>query len=379
MLNRLKFRNFKAWREADLSFGKVTGFFGTNSAGKSSLLQFLLLLKQTRNATDRGLVLDFGGPDDLVNLGTFSDVVHQHNEQARMSWLVDWTLRRPLEIGDPMGRPSDVLFKSNDLQIRCEVGMTQLGSRQSRLLPFELAYKFADVDFSLRPKGDSTTQYELMTDGQFEFIRNRGRPWPLPHPIKTHLFPTEVRSHYQNTDFLADLELAYSGLMDSIYYLGPLREHPRREYHWGGANPDDVGQRGERTVDAILAATRDGEQRSLGYRKHKKSFQEMLAYWLNELGLIHEFRLEPIAEGTNLYQAIVKTSPSSVPTGPDRCWLWRIAGLAGVGSALLRPGGFDDIDGAAGNTPSSARTEWSGRCHVKRGRSSQRSDHRRKS
>ena len=55
MLNRLKIENFKAWREADLRFGKVTGFFGTNSAGKSSLLQLLLLLKQTRNATDRGL------------------------------------------------------------------------------------------------------------------------------------------------------------------------------------------------------------------------------------------------------------------------------------------------------------------------------------
>ena len=56
MLNRLKIENFKAWREVDLAFGKVTGLFGTNSAGKSSLLQFLLLLKQTRNATDRRLV-----------------------------------------------------------------------------------------------------------------------------------------------------------------------------------------------------------------------------------------------------------------------------------------------------------------------------------
>ena len=78
MLNRLKIENFKAWREADLGFGRVTGFFGTNSAGKSSLLQLLLLLKQTRNATDRGVVLDFGGPTDMVNLGTFKDVVHGH-------------------------------------------------------------------------------------------------------------------------------------------------------------------------------------------------------------------------------------------------------------------------------------------------------------
>ena len=69
MLNRLKLENFKAWREADLTFGKVTGFFGTNSAGKSSLLDLLLLLKQTRNATDRGIALDFGGPGAHGELG----------------------------------------------------------------------------------------------------------------------------------------------------------------------------------------------------------------------------------------------------------------------------------------------------------------------
>ena len=69
MLKRLQLTNFKAWREADLQFGKVTGFFGTNSAGKSSLLQLLLLLKQTKNATDRGLVLDFGGPSDFREFG----------------------------------------------------------------------------------------------------------------------------------------------------------------------------------------------------------------------------------------------------------------------------------------------------------------------
>ena len=315
MLNRLKFNNFKAWREADLTFGKVTGFFGTNSAGKSSLLQFLLLLKQTRNATDRGLVLDFGGPGDLVNLGTFADVVHGHDERVRMSWLVEWTLRRTLEINDPTRRRSDVLFKGDHLQTRCEVGVRQVRSRHPRLSPLELAYRFDGVDFRLRQKADSATNYELTTDGDFEFIRNRGRAWPLSHPVKTHLFPTEARTHFQNTDFLADFELAYEGLMDSIYYLGPLREYPRREYHWGGANPDDVGQRGERTVDAILAATRDDEKRSLGYRKRRMPFQAMIAYWLNALGLIHEFRLEEIARGTNLYQATVKTSASSVPTG----------------------------------------------------------------
>ncbi len=43
MLTRLDLLNFKSWRHADLRFGRVTGLFGPNSSGKSSLLQFLLI------------------------------------------------------------------------------------------------------------------------------------------------------------------------------------------------------------------------------------------------------------------------------------------------------------------------------------------------
>ena len=43
-------------------------------------------------------------------------------------------------------------------------------------------------------------------------------------------------------------------------------------------------------------------------------FQKVIAHWLNDLGLIRDFRLEEIAKGTNLYRAMVKTSPWSVST-----------------------------------------------------------------
>lgn len=170
----------------------------------------------------------------------------------------------------------------------------------------------------LRPRTSSETKFELSTNSKrFKFIPTRGRPTPFSHPIKTHLFPSRIRAKYQNADFLSDFELAYENLMDSIYYLGPLREYPRREYHWAGSSPDDVGQRGERTVDAILAATLRDEKRGLkprGRGIRRMPFQEMIAYWLNELGLIDEFSLEEIAKGTNLYRAMVKAPSSSVPT-----------------------------------------------------------------
>ena len=310
MLNRLKIENFKAWRHADLQFGKVTGLFGTNSAGKSSILQLLLLLKQTANATDRSLVLDLGGPEDIVSLGTFKDVIHLHDEQEQMCWLLDWTLPKELVIRDPMQPRGKPLFEGTCLQTRCEVGL-----KQARLRARELAYRFDGVEFKLQPKSGSETEFELATNSeQFRFIRNLGRKWPLRHPVKTHLFPNETRTYFQNAGFLGFFELEYENLMDSIHYLGPLREHPRREYHWSGSAAADVGERGEWTINAILAATRDGEMRSLGYKKRRKPFQEMIAYWLSELGLIHEFRLEEIAEGTNLYQAMVRTASSSVTT-----------------------------------------------------------------
>ena len=322
MLNRLRLENFKAWRKADLAFGKVTGFFGTNSAGKSSLLQFLLLLKQTRNATDRGLVLDFGGGKrtDLVNLGTFTDVVHRHDEDAgiedtRIRWRLDWTLPEPLEIRNQTDRRKRPLFTGDALGTECEVGLWQ-----ERIWPYRLAYRLEDARFELKPRRGSVERFDLKTNAEeFGFKRTQGRPWPLPHPVKTHLFPNEARSYYQNSDFLGDFELAYEKLMDSLYYLGPLREYPRREYPWAGVSPgpDDVGQRGEGAVDAILAATRDQEKRTLkppGRGVRKIPFQRVIAHWLKELGLIHDFRLEEIADGTNLYRAKVKTSSSGATT-----------------------------------------------------------------
>ncbi len=255
MLSHLRIENFKAWNEADLTFGKVTGFFGPNSVGKSSLLQFLLLLKQTRNATDRGIVIDFGGPHSLVDLVN------------------------------------------------------------ARLRARDLAYRFEDVDFRLRLKDGPKKGYELEIDPEIIIPKRiRGRAWPLPQPVKTHLFPGQARSYFQNTDFLAQFELAYEQFMDSIHHLGPLRDFPRREYPWAGARPSDVGQRGERAMEAILAATRSGEKRNLGYKKRRMPFQEMIAWWLRELGLIHDFRVEEIAPGANLYRAVVQTTPSSVPT-----------------------------------------------------------------
>jgi predicted ATPase len=305
MLTRLKVSNFKAWPQLDVEFGRVTGLFGTNSSGKSSLIQFILMLKQTKNATDRGLVLDFGGPDQLVNLGTFRDVVRAHDEHRAISWSFGWRMPESLKVGDVEGKRTSVLFESDEVEISSAVRL-----RNASLTAEALSYRFSDMEFGIRPRTEGSTKFGLHPDQKdgkpFQFIRTPGRAWDLPGPVKTHLFPDQAKTYFQNADFLSDLEAAYERQMDQIFYLGPLREHPKREYQWAGASPEGVGLRGERAVDAILAATLRKETRNLGYKTRLRSFQEMIAYWLQQLGLISEFRIKEIADGSNLYHAIVK-------------------------------------------------------------------------
>lgn len=310
MLTELHLSNFKAWQELDIQLGRVTGLFGTNSSGKSSILQFLLMLKQTKNATDRGLVLDLGGPNQLVNLGTFKDMVHKHQESSSLKWVLKWLLNKPLKIINPSGKRTEILFQGNELETAAEVFF-----KNQEMKSQFLAYHFAQHSFEIKPKESNSKEYVLKADAysgaEFQFVRQQGRAWNIPGPIKTHLFPDQAKTYYQNADFLSFFEFEYESMMDGIYYLGPLREYPKREYQWSGTRPFDVGYRGERTVDAILSATIRGEKRNLGSKTRYKDFQEIIAYWLKKLGLIQEFSIKEIAEGSNLYRAIVKRDEES--------------------------------------------------------------------
>jgi len=61
MFTQLRIKNFKAWRdEHRFDLAPVTLLLGVNSAGKTSLLQPLLLLKQTAESPDRRQHLNLG-------------------------------------------------------------------------------------------------------------------------------------------------------------------------------------------------------------------------------------------------------------------------------------------------------------------------------
>ena len=302
MLRRLQFQNFKSWPEANLEFGRITGLFGTNSSGKTSLIQFLLLLKQTRDARDRGTSLDLNGPH--VSLGVYTDMIHRHEMDRHLSWTLGIQLEKDLALLDPSGKRTASITRSRELSIASAVR-----ARDQATVSTHLSYKLGDMTFALGPKEASQNEFELdAIGGNFRFVRTQGRAWQLPGPVKSYAFPDQARTYFQNASFLADIELAYEDQIDNIFYLGPLRNHPQRDYLWSRSAPQGVGPSGELAIDAILAATAANEQRNVRYKTPRRPFQHMIAYWLREMGLIHEFRVEEIAKGSNRWQARVQIS-----------------------------------------------------------------------
>ncbi len=308
MLKRLHIKNFKGWEDTgELNLAPLTLFFGANSSGKSSLGQFLMLLKQTAESNDRKAVLYPGGRNSPVQLGSFYDIVYGHDLKRPISFSYQWTLAKPLEVTDPDSKKK---FSGNALSFNGMIQAT-LGEHQPPFVQ-ELQYALLQdnkmvLDISMTRKAEGKPDYSVQANN-YPLKRNKGRPLTQGAPISFYGFPDEVVAYHQNADFVQDLNLTHGQLFGSISYLGPMRTKAERLYTWSGIEPESVGYAGENTVAALLAA-RD-RKINLGQRKKYKQLDEIIAEKMMELGLVEDFQVQAISEQRREYEVKVRTKGS---------------------------------------------------------------------
>ena len=92
MFTQLRIQNFKSRADTgEFRMAPLTGFFGTNSSGKTAILQFLLMLKQTVESSDRNRILHLGGDQySYVDLGTNYDISHRHQLPEKIKFAFEW-------------------------------------------------------------------------------------------------------------------------------------------------------------------------------------------------------------------------------------------------------------------------------------------------
>ena len=82
MLKAIEIENFKAFGEPTrIELAPITLIYGQNSAGKSSILQSLNLLKQTHESRESGASLLPRAEDGIVDLGSFRELLFDHDSE----------------------------------------------------------------------------------------------------------------------------------------------------------------------------------------------------------------------------------------------------------------------------------------------------------
>ena len=114
MLQSIRLKNFKCFDALELAFAPLTLLCGMNGMGKSSILQALLVLRQSASSGELGkgrLVL--GG--ELADLGTGQDVLFEGAEEDVVAFdLRDDHASEPCRLSFSYSRSADQLSASNE-------------------------------------------------------------------------------------------------------------------------------------------------------------------------------------------------------------------------------------------------------------------------
>ncbi len=293
MITELHLENFKGWKKGTFPLNRINVFFGTNSSGKSSIFQSLLLLKQTAENYDRSRPLHFGDRGkDPVELGSFEDLVFSHDSDLEIGLGLVWEVPG-VEVGPsfPIDRIS---YRGGFCSIEDQLVISRLGY---------VGHGREDVHFSIERKKDGSYQGSLESPG------DQPEKHPLVCPMSCYGIPHAASRKFHP---LYPLEFSnqFETLMGRIRYLGPLRQPSDREYRWSGSAPESIGPKGENAVQVMLAGLKQkakrGQKVSLGQVLH-----ELARRWMGRLGVADEFSLEPIDKDGRFYQVSLKIRGAS--------------------------------------------------------------------
>ena len=263
MISELSVQNFKSWQDTGkLQFAPLTGFFGANNSGKTSILQVLLMLKQTAEQPPEWYEpLYFGDSGSLVNLGNFDAVIHKHKQNLDLDIAVSWKLLEKIKIGMYF---TDFLSFSTSIMKKSETVM--LDHFHYTFNERNLGIAWTDQGYKTRSNlsAASFRCYGLVNAGAF------GEDYSL-------------------------LQKAFEDLCSRVHYLGPRRVDPRHDYTWEGDHPEDVGQYGEKTIPALLSG-----------RILRRSIEEHILKRLQRLELIDSYDVRPVSAAGKKYEFLVR-------------------------------------------------------------------------
>ncbi|PZO36982.1 MAG: hypothetical protein DCF19_20065 [Pseudanabaena frigida] len=321
MFTQLRIQNFKSWADTgEFRMAPLTGFFGTNSSGKTAILQFILMLKQTVESSDRNRILHLGGDQySYVDLGTTYDISHRHKLPDKVEFSLTWTPKLIFQkeliiLPEVVAKSEDgTSYKNNPYNSYLKFdSVINIDGDEISLDLFKYSFESQDrqwnsIKISENKVNNQVISYGFFTEG--ELIEGWVKNW-FSEISKSFDMKLDTYKNYGfrftssfplvSLENITNMTRAYEDLFQNTLYLAPLREYPKRTYQWSGESPQNVGNRGELTVNALLSS-----------QKKDSEVELSVATALKKLGLIENFRLNRITQNRGDYEILVQRSPNS--------------------------------------------------------------------
>jgi predicted ATPase len=302
MLTNITLENFKAFQKLDdLKIKPITILCGTNSCGKSSILQSILLLKQTleNKNPNHSLLLN----NRFVRLGLFQDILFRKNQNNEMSFKFRFNLDREekslknvyLFIDQFIDPNYD--FYTNDGRFCIEYEVTLKMEKENykennnfeHLNSIQVKRAFMKIS-ALNPYHEVMLISAVHKKDNNYFIEWKRTPSDISSAeieLKfSNLFPdsftlTEAfrNSFVSNGPFL-DFNSIYrfkqilGVFFHSYSYIGPLRGEPERRYIYEN-DVMDIGIKGENAAYLYFTGKNKQVSNHFFYQQANDSFKEI--------------------------------------------------------------------------------------------------------
>ena len=301
-ITSLRVKNFKCFLDSGtLKLAPLTVIFGRNNAGKSTLLQSLLLLRQTLDSPEYESRLNLRG--QLFSAGTYADLVHEHRSSLDVSII--------LGVTPTGGRSTEVELEYSSDEPRSPRLAKLTVQSEDNLPPLVIQ----------RGRGQGGP-YELHIDGErvgleseanFSFPVHGLMPLIGDEPSKVGR-PNERRSRVRAS---ARHVLSYlEKQLTDLRALGAFRTPPLRRYEYGGHVRSSIDTEGRNVVDALIDDIS-------GRRKARGQLVREVNRWLKTVGDVQLLPIRRLSPTARLYELRLKHLRSG-----------RWANFADVGSGI---------------------------------------------
>jgi AAA15 family ATPase/GTPase len=303
MLNNIQIKNFKCFADTGkIDFRPITLFVGPNSSGKSTIIQALLLLRQTIESPDINIQL--ATSDGWVQMGAYPEFIYK-NQPGRNLEITFETSASLVPITSKL-KGSESYYKKFIVraQFCYNRKTTQIMLKESEVIFNE---QRSDKLYRSSQRG----RYSLVQT-YYEKDVKKEKIYKKVVPVKFYGFRHFFRARQEDSpleDYVFS-RISIERAFRNLFYLGPLREFPKRIYVTSGQAPQDVGIKGERAVD-ILWLSHWSKTRRI------RNIENQTRIWMKTFGLVEDIKLQRVSQGNFFVLRIVDKSTGALTNLAD--------------------------------------------------------------